>query len=774
MRWSSGTLIFLAGLAASAAQAQTLLFDMGSAKSELRSGFTRITAKSLYDKQTGYGWKSRDGLKEQYQPYSREWQVSESRGRALPPPIYANEITCDAIHSQEPNSFLVDVAPGRYLVYLLLGRSSGSPREYHWFDVTAGDSRTTVKIPGPYQFEKRQFRVAVQGGQLSVEFQPKTDWMVACLAVVPEGDEHRVRQEILDPLEKEVFFLPPDVAEKWKETKHVDDRPLPEFNNSDRDRGYAVFARHWSEVVYPNSAPRASELNPQLAVFAALGQYEPATFTIHALKDLAGVKVSAGDLRLGDRVIPKQNIDVRYVRYMLVRPNYSMYFSYHVAPDVLEHRDAVDVRQGSNQTVWVTVKVPDDAQPGVYQGKLTVTAPGAAAAEVPLRVRVLDIRLRKNPEYIYGTYYHDPLSSVDERNHPLANEYFQRKAELERRDMVEHGMNSHISGASGLKRDPQGNWTMDGAETERRIALDRKHGLANYPLVVGFPVTWWYSQLVDKKGPGSHLRLVRDDVPQSFYDEVTRMVEAIEKEKKNYQWPEFLYYPVDEPGTHPAAVNFMVGVLKAIKRVPGVRTYVTADPSHAQFEPMWPYVDVWCCQPFVFGYDKIKQLSRDKKIEFWCYPNHISGENDHTPVRGARMTWGFGFWRSGFRTLIPWIYQASVGDPWNYLDGSSMDFFNRSTPDGEPIPVAMWEAYRQGIDDGRYLYTLEQLVQEAKRKGGRAAALAAEGQRELKFLWDSIEVQEKYKYDNLWSGPDFDAYRWLLASKILELQEALK
>ena len=100
---------------------------------------------------------------------------------------------------------------------------------------------------------------------------------------------------------------------------------------------------------------------------------------------------------------------------------------------------------------------------------------------------------------------------------------------------------------------------MDGTETERRIALDRKHGLANYPLVVSFPVSWWYSQLVDKKGPGSHLRLVRDDVPQSFYDEVTRMVEAIEKEKKNYQWPEFLYYPVDEPGTHPAAVNFMVG-----------------------------------------------------------------------------------------------------------------------------------------------------------------------------------------------------------------------
>ena len=99
-----------------------------------------------------------------------------------------------------------------------------------------------------------------------------------------------------------------------------------------------------------------------------------------------------------------------------------------------------------------------------------------------------------------------------------------------------------------------------------------------------------------------------------------------------------------------------------------------------------------------------------------------------------------------------------------------MDFFNRSTPDGEPIPVAMWEAYREGIDDGRYLYTLERLIAEKANRGGRAAQIAAEAKKEVEFVWNAIEVQEKYKYDGLWSGPDFDAYRWLLASKILELE----
>ena len=200
--------------------------------------------------------------------------------------------------------------------------------------------------------------------------------------------------------------------------------------------------------------------------------------------------------------------------------------------------------------------------------------------------------------------------------------------------MVAHGMNSHISQVSGLARDAEGNWTMDGAETERRIALDRKYGLADKPLVVSFPVGWWYERLVDKQGLGSHLRLVRDDVPQSFYDEVTKMVEAIEGEKENYAWPEFLYYPIDEPSTAKKSVRFMVGVLKAIKRVPGA-DLCNGRPEPRAVRAAVAYVDIWCCQPFVFGHEKIRRLSREKNIEFWCYPNHISGrERPADPRRG--------------------------------------------------------------------------------------------------------------------------------------------
>ena len=138
------------------------------------------------------------------------------------------------------------------------------------------------------------------------------------------------------------------------------------------------------------------------------------------------------------------------------------------------------------------------------------------------------------------------------------------------------------------------------------------------------------------------------------------------------------------------------------------------------------------------------------------------------------MTYGFGFWRSGFLTLIPWIYSSSTGDPFNYLDGASMDFFNRREPDGTPIPVALWEAYREGYDDHRYVYTLEQAIAAARQRPDAACQQAAEAaQRELQFVWNAIRVQTKYKYDGLWSPAEFDVYRWLVAKQILALQAAM-
>jgi hypothetical protein len=109
--------------------------------------------------------------------------------------------------------------------------------------------------------------------------------------------------------------------------------------------------------------------------------------------------------------------------------------------------------------------------------------------------------------------------------------------------------------------------------------------------------------------------------------------------------------------------------------------------------------------------------------------------------------------------------------------------------------VVTWEVYREGIDDMRYITTLEHWIERAKAAGREDLAKA--GRADLDSIWNSIKVQEKYKDDGVWENKHinlnkppvtpvggrlengmwdpavFDANRWTIANRITEIQKAL-
>jgi hypothetical protein len=740
------------------------LFDMGKPDSAVRPGFEPVRVDTAYSEATGFGWNSVEGLEAQAQAYAEPVE-NKSRGTMDPPPIYTNELTEDSIQGSHQTTFLAKVPAGKYDVHVLCGVSSGNRSQFWDFTVSVGGESAHVQIEGAQRFVWETMPATAGDEPLAIHFDPLSRWCVNAIMVVPEGAAGALAANVIDPLREEIFRLPPAEWKKWKDDPHVDNRPWPPISQADQRRGYLIHHRHYLEPVWPNTVPLEHTVNPELRAFASLGEYEPLTFTVWPLRDLAGTKVSVSDLKSGNATIPADRIDVRHVAYVLCRPNYTSMYVYRRNPDYLPHFDALDLPAKENHRFWLTVHVPDNAQPGLYRGKATFSAEGVPSADVPILFRVLPIRLQEDPSKIYGIYYYDPLDRAAGAPDDVSRAYFERKSELEHADMVEHGTRNVTMGVWSPAADKDGKFNFNYELLARKIDLFEKHGFEP-PIVMGFNVGEIYRKHMGESY-GSHLRGIKEPPPE-FAAEVTAAVAEIERERKARGWPEFLYYPIDEPSTDTASVQFMVTVLKACKAVPGIRTYVTADPTNDAFEPMRPFIDIWCTQPFAPDRDTVLADSKARGVEYWCYPNHVNGENDHTPVAGARMTYGFGFWRSGFRTLIPWIYQSSSGDPFNYLDGRSMDFFNRSEPDGTPIPVAMWEAYREGYDDYRYVYTLQQLIEPA-RKAGKAAQ-ADEAQKELDYVWNSIRVQPKYKYDGLWGYEEFDAYRWLIAQQIMKLQ----
>ncbi|MDO8543065.1 MAG: hypothetical protein Q7S40_21680 [Opitutaceae bacterium] len=752
-------------LLAVVATAAPLRFDFGTNDSQVWTGFTRATPANVWASDAAFGWRSAAGLSAKVRAYTAPVHDAR-RGSDQPPPMWTNPITEDAIVGTAENAFLLRAPPGEYQLYVVCGTSDPSMRsQFFDFTVQVGGEQQRVQIDGPYQFRTLRFRAKVGNEPLAVTFSPRSKWAVNAIVAWTGADAKEVETGIITPFEEWTFRLPPVEWAKWQLEAEPPTGPTPTPSAADQKRGFVVYGRHYLECVYPHSRPREEELNPELKLFASPGEHATTAVTVLPLVDIAGAKVAVSALG----PVPAKEIDVRHVRFMRARPNYTTLYRYRWVPDVLERFEQLELKAGENGRFWITIRVPDDAPAGNYRGTVTFTC-STGTASIPVQLRILPIRLRDDPEKIFGIYYRHPYDQMGAAPDEVSKEYFRRKADREHADMVAHGTRNVVLSVSARPADATGKFSFNWELLAAKLELGKKHGFVA-PVVLGVPTESIYEKHVGER-PGSHLRGVKPP-PPAFAAEVTAMVRAIEAERVRRGWPEFLYYPIDEPGTDAASISFMVTVLKACKAA-GIRTYVTADPTREQFQPLRPHIDVWSTQPFAPEREVVLADSKARGVEYWCYPNHVNGENDHTPVAGARMTYGFGFWRSGFRTLIPWIYQSSTGNPFNYLDGASMDFFNRSEPDGTPVPVAMWEGYRAGYNDYRYVYTLEQLIAEAKRSGKPAAQEAAKAaEQELRNVWNAIRVQPKYKYDDLWSPEEFDVYRWLVARQILAIQSAL-
>ncbi|MCC6473807.1 MAG: hypothetical protein IT514_08690, partial [Burkholderiales bacterium] len=427
---------FLLILALSAARlpGAPVLLDMGADKSSVWPGFTRVTAKHAWNDAAGFGWEHTGGLGGVVQVYDAPVENS-SRGSMDPPPIWTNPITEDAILGESENTVRLRMPEGDCEVYLLCGTSDGRLRaQFFDFTVRVGAEERRVRIEGAYQFRSLRFQARAQAAPLEVRFTPRSKFVVCALLAWRAEDAERVAQEIIAPLEEWTFRMPPQEWAKWKEEPAPATGPMPSWDEKAQQRKFAVWSRHYLECVYPRTNPRAEELNPRLRLFASPGEHEPLNFIIRPATALHDVKVVVSDIG----PVPANQIEVRRVRYLRVRPNYTTMHRYRVAPDVLERFTGGDLPADENTRFWLTLRVPEKAAPGLYTGRVVFRC-AQGEAEVPVTLRILPLALREDPAKLFGIYYYHPLDRLVEAKDDASREYWRKKAELEHADMVAHG-----------------------------------------------------------------------------------------------------------------------------------------------------------------------------------------------------------------------------------------------------------------------------------------------------------------------------------------------
>ena len=507
----------------------------------------------------------------------------------------------------------------------------------------------------------------------------------------------------------------------WIEHPFLEPNPEPKLSDAERDVGFMTFSRAITEPVYRETKPQDGERISSLRGFAAQGERAQFTFAVYSDRDLADFGAVA------DTPFPATLEQITYSPFIYA--HYHTRGKYRVGPAYLVPAAKSRLRKGEPLRYVLAVKVPGDATPGRYLGRVRLGhASNPAAKEIPLELTVLPFRLKRDPSQYRSAY--------------VGAKYDMAKT-------VEYGFS--IPGTIYINYDSKGDRfyvpDIDGLEMKWKKLTGEKPrryiALANFSGML-------YRRYMKEPAVKGSIKMP----PDAFFEDIERCGREFLAKWKAEGRAELFVIAADEPRVED--LKYVARLFRSFKKA-GFNTFVTSwsarEPSlEAELKD---YVDVWCDQFFVTPEKRVASGKR----EHWCYPNHNVFELKDAPTmaRGSRMTWGFGLWRMGDSTLVPWAWSWS-------MDRSKLPHLALGTqimkPDGTEWIEWIWESVFAGTVDGAYIYTLQDAV---FRRGG-----PPEARDLLQKLYSEVPPQSKYLASNHWQGERFDSVRALLADMIIK------
>ena len=469
-----------------------------------------------------------------------------------------------------------------------------------------------------------------------------------------------------------------------------------------------------------------------MTAFATPGEFEPASFCVSARVDLGAVKLEVGSFvdEKTKHTIAPENVDVGIVRCWPQRESsWGTKGNYRVVPEMIEPPGGRASRVGAGQLKqwWLTVHVPPNTPAGRYRMSLTVRPEKAAPTVLELRLLVLPFELTRPADKHWGTWLESfppvgGLSGPERRGRNTPAE----EARLVRADLADyrdHGFDLAIFNFYfGVKENPDGSFKYDISALARTLDYWKTLGSAT-PVAIGCEYTfrnleYGFAEPGKKHVPGTFSPKARQAI--------VGLVRHIHEEAARQNWPRLYFYPIDEPGNNKTEnrMQFAQNVLDFVHEVPGCQTATTVGAGDVQ--RLGDRVDV---RIYAYGdYNRKKVLQEAQQGHpFWYYDNGMFYGHSTT---GSRNMTGFEFLRSGAEVATAWGFDCTKDNPYNDFDGGHKDW-NVVFPGVDKLtPTIYWELCREGVDDCRYVATLQEQIargQSAGPDGGCAKGRARLG-----------------------------------------------
>jgi len=541
-------------------------------------------------------------------------------------------------------------------------------------------------------------------------------------------------------------------------------------------KGYALARANYLDEIDPAKAPEDLGRDVSLSTFAAPGEYEPVCFVIYAFDDIKALKVGATDLKCGPHTIPAAALDIRAVMRCLYRNLYTLPPEKStVVSRFLVHRPSIDVQAGTFQQIHVTIHVPEAAKPGIYKGALKLSSEGRRPSEIPLSLEVLPFKLKPLERKRYGMYYR--LASNLDAPEKLA---------LELKDLREHGASTLYPGI-GITYEKVEDKVRPNYDLVRNgLAAMKKFGFSGeVPIGTGFN---HLARLLGHSDVGHGEGGESLDGDEEFMKAAKEALEGLLEVQKEFPEFEILVTHMDEVLGR-GRLPLYIRLTRAARQVPDFRVYITMHNKPAEVveeltREIDPYVDVRCYNGHCMDewlqaghtFDELAEQLRKTGDEAWIYYN-IRGS--FFLAQWMRIVNGLYMWLGPFKVHCPWMYHSYQGDPFDDTDGPRLrgHDFAYAVPDPAdgktPVPTRHWEAYREGVDDMRYIAMLEDLIAGRNDKPAQDARKWLDSIR-AGIPWGDVAAIEEESpvliaVTRKFSGDDLQKMRYTTARHIIKV-----
>lgn len=549
------------------------------------------------------------------------------------------------------------------------------------------------------------------------------------------GQERKISQKmkkITQPIEKMYFY--------------------PTYKDS--CRGYILFSRSPLLHVFPESKPKKKEIVNNFHIILARNEFEPLTFTIYPLRDLGTVTVSVSNLIGTEGIISREAIKLFHVED--VDSTIGMQKgAYQKIPMLLRPTELAIVKKGKCERFWLTIRADKKIKPGVYEGRVKINSKLVKNYSIPLKVEIVPIVLEDIPGIDYFmlmTYEFVELTMPWSENEK--NEIYNSALNV-LRDYKDHGMTTVCFHSPFIQlKDNNGCIVLSDIFSALRAVKE-----------IGFsrPIIYYMGHLIQTakpKHPGN-INCFDEKIQIPKLKKIVRKIMTFSAEN---HLPDVIFLPIDEPNDRyndPMEVRKRIApMLLATISEMGGKTILTDSKMNLN-------IDYFCT-----GKIKKEQLleARRKKIRYWMYDNAVTLSTNNPAY--ARYKYGYFVWRNEIDGMSSWTFQNTqnaAGFP-GIADTTGKEVF-LAYPDPEgPLATLRWEAIREGIDDYKLIYQLEQRIQALNNIGVDTSTYS---NYLLNLRQNHGNPDFSYRNTTSWDPAFFESARLKMISFILDADHKL-